>query len=383
VFLRQTAALIGIAVASIPSRPGSASVLAVSVACAVAVLVSTLSIGAGIEMMTMKNVRNDRVILRSTSGGQLPRSAAQVAETLPGIKSDVNGEPLVSADVVLAVQARKKTGGSKATVTVVGVSRKYDKVYPEIRVTAGRAFQSGLHELIVGSNAWRNYRGLNIGERVTYQGVRWEIVGTFEAAGGLAESWMLTDAEMLRSAFNRDGYEQMTVMLASPASFGALAGALRSIPTLDMELKREIEVRQRQSRSLNGVVNFVSYFVGLIMAIGAMMGAANSMYAMVDSRRRDFATLRALGFRSSAILAAVLAEAVILAGPASLVGVLVPWLAFNGNPASFVGLNFSLAVTPGVAASGVAVALAIGLVGAMVPAFNAARVPIARGLHAL
>jgi putative ABC transport system permease protein len=382
-FIQQTIALVRVALASTRDRLGSAAVITIGIGSAVGVLVSTLSIGEGIAMMTMKNVRADRAIVR-TSGGrvaELSRETVQSVEALPGIKRDVDGKPLVSADAMVVAQVRRKQDGAKAGVTIVGVGPKHEEVYPEIRIANGRTFRAGVNELIVGRNAQQTYRNLELGHQLSYQGVTWTVVGAFEANAALAETWLLTDAETLRSAFNREGFAHMTVLLDSAASFDVLSDALRSLPTLDVELKRESDVRRLESRRLSSVVNYVSYFLGSIMAIGAMMGALNSIYTIIDARRRDFATFRAIGFSSTAIALAVILEALLLATPGAIAGVLLPWLLFNGNVVTFVGLYFSLMVTSHLAMLGILWATLIGMLGGVVPAWRAARVPIAAGLR--
>lgn len=383
-FVRQSIALVSIALTSTRDRLGSVAMISVGIGSAIGVLVSTLSVGYGIEMMAMRNVRSDRAIVRS--GGDLavgiPRESVRSIEALPGIKRDIDGKPLISADVTIVAQVRSKKEGAKAGVSIVGVGLKYQKVYPEIHIVDGRAFQPGTNELIVGKNAQQSFRNLELGKQLRYQGVTWTVVGSYEANGGLAESWLLTDAEALRSAFKRGAFAQMTVVLDSPTSFEVLADALRKDPTLNVDLVPETSVRREEGRSLSGLVNFVSYFLGWIMAFGAAMGALNSMYTMVDARRRDFATLRAMGFYPVAIALAVVIEGLLLAVPGAVAGVFLPWLLFNGSAVSFVGLNFALAVTPSLALCGILWALLIGAVGSLVPAVRAARIPIAAGLRA-
>lgn len=383
-FARQSMALVSIALASTRDRLGSAAMISVGIGSAIGVLVSTLSVGYGIEMMAMKNVRPDRAIVRSPGDLNvgISRESVRSIESLPGIKRDIDGKPVVSTDVTIVAQVRNKKEGAKAGVSIVGVGLKYQKVYPEIHIVDGRAFQPGNNELIVGKSAQRTFRNLELGNQLHYQGVIWTVVGGYEANGGLAESWLLTDAETLRSAFHRDDFSQMTVVLDSPGSLGVLADALRKDPKLDVDLVSETSVRREESRSLSGLVNFVSYFLGSIMAFGAAMGALNSMYTMVDARRRDFATMRAMGFDSVAIALAVVVEALLLAVPGAIAGVFLPWLLFNGSAVDLVGLNFSLAVTPYLVLCGILWALLIGAVGSLVPALRAARTPIAAGLRA-
>ena len=385
-FLKQIFALLGVFVASMRERMGASLVVTVGVACAVSVLISMLSIGAGIDMMFMKNVRADRMIVRGDAGAtaaELMQADTATIQSMPGIRRTADGDPLVSADLLVSVQARRRSDNAKVALTIMGVGEHYQAVYPELRLVQGRAFHPGLHEVIVGKTAQRAFRNLQLGDFIDNQGQRWTIVGVFEAGGGLAESRLLTDAGTLRAAFKRDGFDYMTVMLESPRSKQPLSAALAAVAELRVDMRTEEEIRKLQSKQLSGLVYFLGYFVGSIMAVGATMGALNSMYMLVDVRRRELATLRALGFGSAAVAAAVLLEALLLATPGALLGVLLPWLIFNNNDVSFVGLDFALAVTPHLAVLGVLWAATIGLIGGLVPGIRAARIPVAAGLRAI
>jgi putative ABC transport system permease protein len=171
-------------------------------------------------------------------------------------------------------------------------------------------------------------------------------------------------------------------MLASPADYATLKAAALANPTLHVEVLHEQEYVERQFRQLHALLNFVSYFVGTIMAIAATLGAVNSLYAMVDSRRRELATLRAIGFSPGAIVASILCESVVLAVPGALLGCALGWALFNGLTASPWGFSFQLAVTPALAAIGIGWALAMGLVGGLLPALRAARIPVTEALRA-
>ena len=170
--------------------------------------------------------------------------------------------------------------------------------------------------------------------------------------------------------------------LQSPADFDAFRDAVNANPTLHLEAHREREVMEDGFKQLNAILNFVSYFVGAIMAIGATLGAINSLYAMVDSRRRELATLRAIGFTPGAIVVSILCESVVLAVPGALLGCALGWIFFNGLAASPYGFSFQLAVTPDLALIGIAWALAMGLLGGILPALRAARAPVTEALRA-
>jgi putative ABC transport system permease protein len=171
-------------------------------------------------------------------------------------------------------------------------------------------------------------------------------------------------------------------MLQSPGAFAELSDALKANPSLHLKVQHEAEIFEHNQQQLNGILNFVSYFVGAIMALAATIGAANSLYAIVDGRRRELAILRAVGFNSAPIIASVVTESILLALPGALIGALVAWLLFNGLLASPFGSSFQMAVTPSLALLGLGWALAIGVIGGLLPALRAARVPVTDAMRA-
>ena len=235
--------------------------------------------------------------------------------------------------------------------------------------------------MIVGRNRYTEEKNLEIGDQVRLRGDNWTVVGHFET-GGLADNTLVTDAETLMSAFHLGTFESVYLMLASPAHFAAARQALESNPSIHVEVKHEDEYLAEISKGIRKVLDFVSYFVGVVMAIGATVGAVNAMYALVDGRRREIATLRAIGFRSFPIIAAVLIESSLMALPGAALGVAAAWIFFNGRHVSPAGQAFDLAVTTQIAALGIFWALCMGLVGGLLPAIRAARVPVVTALRA-
>jgi putative ABC transport system permease protein len=171
-------------------------------------------------------------------------------------------------------------------------------------------------------------------------------------------------------------------MLQSPEAFADLTNALKANPSLHLKVQHEAEIFAQNMQQLNGILNFVSYFVGAIMALAATIGSANSLYAIVDGRRRELAILRAVGFNSAPIVASVVSESILLALPGALIGALVAWLLFNGLLASPLGASFHMAVTPSLALLSLGWALGIGAIGGLLPALRAARVPVTVALRA-
>jgi putative ABC transport system permease protein len=242
-------------------------------------------------------------------------------------------------------------------------------------------FQPGLHELIAGNPCARQFTGFEIGDRRPIHGTDWTVVGHFDE--GQAEQCVVyADVDTIMSAFSRNTYTAVAVRLQSPADFGEFRDAVSTNPALHLEAEHESVVVQDDFKQLNTILDFVSYFVGTIMAIGATLGAVNSLYAIVDSRRRELATMRAIGFGSGSIVASILVESVLFALPGALLGVALAWVFFNGLSASPLGYSFQLKVTPSLALLGIVWAFAMGLLGGLLPAIRAARVSVTTALRA-
>jgi putative ABC transport system permease protein len=384
-FIRQFAGLLRVNLSGATQRWGAVLTIIIGVTCAVGVLVSMLAMEAGARREEMGGVRDDRVILRSLGArsidGNVPREEATTILDLPGIKKGTNGEPVVVFQTMVPMEGRRRVTGIRIFFPLVGVTQNAAEYAPELHLTAGRMFQRGLHELIASNPCVRQFEDFEIGARRSIRGVDWTIVGHFDQ-GDSQQCFVYADVDTLMTAFNRNTYSQVPVMLQSPAAYDVLRNAVNANPTLHLEAVREREAVEEGFKQLNALFTFVGYFVGTIMAIGATLGAVNALYAIVDSRRRELATLRAIGFGPLAIMASVLCESVFLAVPGALLGVALAWIFFNGLSASPFGYSFQLAVTPSLAVTGVVWALAMGLAGGLLPAVRAARVPVTTALRA-
>jgi putative ABC transport system permease protein len=245
-----------------------------------------------------------------------------------------------------------------------------------------------VHELIVGHSLDQRY-GLSPGTHLQFQNGDWVVTGIFASDGpNLFDSEVLTDAQTLLAAYQRSSYQSITVRLATEGSFNQLKAALAADPTLHVTALRESEFAAAQSRALNRLLSYIGYFIGGMMAVGALFGALNSLYASVSARSVEIATLRAIGFRPSAVVISVLAEALLLSVVGGILGALIAWLFFSGHIAS-MGLTgtapvaFAMRVTPNLVLLGILWACAIGLIGGLFPAMRAAQLPIAKALNAV
>jgi putative ABC transport system permease protein len=385
-FLRELFALLLVNLSGITQRVGSALTIVVGVTCAVGVLVSMLAIGTGAREQQTANVRPDRVVLttRGTVQGQgsITKQEAAVILGLPGLRKDATGAPVVVFQAMVPIEGRRRSTGKRIYFPLVGVTGRMHGLQPDLRFTAGREFQPGLHELAASNACRRQFVGFELGDRRLIRGSDWTVVGLFDQEHS-QNCVVHADAETVMSALGRTTYSSATLMLRSTADYATLRAAVNGNPALRLDVQHEQDAIEVAFKPLNSILRFVSFFVGTIMAIGATLGAVNSLYAIVDSRQREIATLRAIGFSPAAVVLAVLLESMLLALPGALLGSALAWLLFNGLAASPFGYSFELSVTLSLAVLGIEWALAMGLLGGLLPALRAARMPVVTALRAI
>jgi putative ABC transport system permease protein len=387
---RQSMAVTWIGVSTLPQRLGASSVIIIGIAGVVAVLVALLALARGLQE-TLRGTGNadTAIVLRGGASAELDSGLSREAATLilqaPGVARDASGQPLGTAEVVVVVNLPKKSNESEANVEVRGVGAQAWAVRPNMRIVEGRRFEPGLRELIVGAGARQQFTGLEPGSTISLNGQQWQIVGIF-ATGDAHESQLVGDAETVATTYRRGGFQSVTVRLASPQAFDQLKAALGSDPRLKVDVRTTRAYYTSQSQGLSKVIRIVGIVIATIMAIGAVFGALNTMYAAISARAREVATLRAIGFGSTPVLVAVVLEAMLLALLGGVLGAVIAWALFNGYTVSTLGANFSQVVfrfdvSPVLLGTGVRWALAIGLVGGLLPAVRAARLPVTAALR--
>jgi putative ABC transport system permease protein len=385
-FIKQTVALTATGLRGIRERRGSSLVTVIGVTTVVGVLVSLLAIREGATIFSGSNVRPDLadVISRgatSTPQSVITRDTFAVIEDAPGIKHAPDGRPYVVATTFVSVDVPKKNG-KMGNVYLVGFTPGAALVQSNVKITEGRLYRPAVHEVVVSEPIRKMYKGMNIGDHLELNHTEWTIVGVFAGNDSIGDSSLRADADTVMSAFGRNTFQSVQVQLESPAAFNELKDALTSNPAISVEVRTTAQSMNANFGQLNSLLDFVAYFVGTVMASGAIFGALNSLYASVDARRREIATLRAIGFNSGPIILSVLIEGMVLALPGAFLGALVAWVLFNGNVVDVAGLIFKLTVTPKLLGISIFWALAIGLIGASLPAMRAARLPVATALRA-
>ena len=390
--MKQVAAVTIMNLKSIPRRLGTSCVVVIGIAGVVGVIVSVFGMTRSLSQAVLASGSPERaVVLRSGATSDVASTllvdAVATIVDAPGIARAPDGEAAASPEMVTAVNLLRKADGARAAVTVRGVGKQMLLVRPEIELVSGRAFEPGLREAIVGRGAQGEFRGLEIGDRVSLRDSQWTIVGVFASGGDSLESSLLTDASTLLSAYQRTAVNSVTVRLQSAAAFDEFKAALTTNPTLSVGVERETDYFKRRSEDASRIFELVTTFVGSIMSLGALFAALNTMYSAVGARAVEIATLRAIGFGATGVVVSVLAEAMVLAVAGALLGAAIAWLLFSGNAITMGGgvssLVFEMRVTPALLGLGVALASVLGLAGGLFPAVRAARLPVATALRAI
>jgi putative ABC transport system permease protein len=387
----QTFAVTMLNLHNVRRRGASSSVAVLGIAGVVIVVVGVLSIARGFQRaMTTGGDPQTAIVLRagasSETGSMLALDSVRLIKEAPGIVR-VGAQPLASAEFLMVVKQPQPGAGPPLNVSLRGVEPAAFSLR-QVRLVEGRTFQAGRPEVIVGRSAARQFGGLAPGQTTHWSGYAWTVVGVFAADAASAESEVWCDIAMLQQAFHREqSFQSVYAKVESANTFHILRDALTTDPRLEVVARPETEYYAEQSRPLTSLVTTAGVFIGLIMSAGAIFAVMNTMYTAVASRRREIATLRAIGFGRLPIVCSVFAEAVTLASVGGVLGALAAWILVDGyavstlNFQSMSQIAFAFAVTPGLILQGVMLAMALGLVGAMWPAWRAATVPIPSGLR--
>jgi len=393
-WLSQVVSVTGFSIRSLPQRKGSSAAALLGIAGVVAVMVGVLSIAQGV-LKTMQSSAGDSnaIVLRSGSDSEmmsgLAGDDARIISEAPGIARDASGA-IASPELFVIINLPMRSTGTDANVPLRGVQAPAMTVRKGFKLIEGRMFEWGLNEVIVGKGAQQQFAGLEIGSSIEVGQEVWPVVGVFEADGGLSESEIWVDAAVLQPAYRRgNSFQAVYVKLNSSDAFDEFKDTLTSDPRLNVKPMRESEYYDSQSRTVYNLITGLGTIIAIIMGLGAIFGALNTMYTAVSSRTREIATLRALGFRSGPVVISVVCESLLLAFLGGLIGAFLAWLAFDGyraatlNWASFSAITFAFDVNIKLLAQGIIFAMIIGLIGGLFPAIRAARQPVAQALREL
>ena len=392
--LSQILAVSSVNLRSVRQRLGSSTVAIIGIAGVVVVFLGVLSIAEGFRA-AMAGVGDPQTVIVMRSGSDtemtsgLSGDAARLVMDTPGIARNQRGA-IASPELFVIVAHPTKKDPSDANVPLRGVSSAALDVRPEIKIVEGRMFTEGTNEIVVGKAASMQFANLTVGSETKWGQNRWKVVGIFDAKGSASESEIWCDAKVLQPAYQRgNSYQSVYARLESPEGFQAFKDALTSNPQLSVTAIPEPQYFAAQSDVLNGIIRTIGFLIAGLMGIGAVFGAVNTMYTAVASRTREIATLRALGFSNFPVVFSVLSEAVVLSLVGGVIGGLVAWVAFDGyqtstmNFQSFSQVAFAFAVTPKLLITALMYSVLMGLVGGLLPAIRAARLPVVTALREL
>ena len=372
-------------------RKGTAAMTVGGIAMVVAVFVITLAIAQGFRAtLVASGSPQNAIVLRkgaiAETTSAVLRPDVPIVESLPQVARRADGRPLSSPELIVAIAVPRQSDNQPANVPVRGVGPRAFEVRDTLKIVEGRRFTPGTREINVGRLAVGRFKGLTLGSDVKFGSNTWKVAGVFTADDAAFESEIWGDIDLMMPAFQRNGYQSMIVKLADPSMFDSFKTAVEGDPRLLLKPQREQEYYAEQSRAMTTVIRVFGIFVTLILSIGAMFGAMNTMYAAVAYRTREVGTLRALGFSRMRIVTAFIVESVALALVGGVIGCVLA-LPVHGlstgttNFASFSEVAFKFRITRGLLAGGLIFAGIMGALGGFLPAIRAARIPVARALR--
>ncbi len=392
--INQILAVTWLNLRNLPQRVASSVVAVIGVAAVVLVFAAVLSMAKGFERtMVAAGSEDTAIIMRSGSTSELNSGLSNeqvlIVGEAPGVLRD-GDRAVMSAELYVIVDLKKRTSKTDANVPFRGVQAGAFDVRRDVRLVEGRMFEEGRNEIIVGRSAQQEFLGLETGSAIRFGQSEWRVVGVFEAGGSVSESELWTDVRVLQGAYRRgNSFQSVRVKLQDADSLAQLQTVLEADPRIDADVMTEREYYSAQAEPLSQFIRTIGYPLTVLMGIGAVFGALNSMYSSVSVRGKEIATLRALGFGPFPVLVSTIVESTLLALVGGLIGGVIAYLVFNGfqvstlNGASFSQVVFDFAVTPDLLLDGLEAALIIGVVGGFFPAVRAARLPVAQALREL
>lgn len=362
------------------------------VALVVFVFVASLMLSEGLrQTLVSTGVDENAIVIRRASQAEvqssIDREQANIIKTQPEVALDNNGKPQSASDVVVLISLPKRSNNEPTNVVVRGTSPEgLNLRAQQVKLVEGRMFEPGLQELIVGKSLQQRFQNCDIGSTLRMGGTDWKIVGVFDGGRTGFDSEIWGDVEVIMPAWRRPVFSSVTVRLRDVNQFEALRQRLESDPRMVVDVKREKQYYDEQSKFMAIFINVLGTIVTFIFSFGAMIGAMITMYAAVSNRTQEIGTLRALGFRRRSVLGSFLIESVLLAVLGGIVGLLLSSLLqfvsiSTTNWNTFSELAFSFKLSPFIVVQALIFSLIMGFVGGFLPSVRASRLKIVEALR--
>ena len=392
--MKQILAITGMNIRTILQRSGASIVIIIGIAGSVAVMVSLLAMAEGLSKTIASTGQEDRaLIFREGSNSEMSSGIAMtdlaIIENTQGIKKSEDG-PMIAAEIFTIIDLKKKGAVDTSNLPLRGVQEMSFKIRPELKIIEGKNFFPGKGEIIVGKGAANEYEGLELGNKIKIRDSEWTVVGIFSTGGDVHESEIWADLAVTQGAFRRGASASIAIVqMEENASITDLGATLELDPRLDLKVQGEVDFYEEQSSGASSLIQAFGYTVAVIMAIGAVFAALNTMYSAVSTRLVEIGTLRAVGFHGSSVLFALMIESMFLALMGGLLGAGLSYLIFNGYTVStlasvsFTQTAFDFAVTGEIIGQGLILALTVGFLGGVLPARRAATQDITEALRAI
>ncbi len=383
--LAQIIAVIKMNILSLPKRIGSSLTTLLAVAIVVTVLLAFMAMGEGFKK-TMEGSGSSDVAIMLRGGSQAELNSGLGGDVLstvssaPGIAQDENG-PIISGELYVVVDGLKKSSQTDANLPLRGIGPAGFSLRKNVTLTEGRMFEEGKTEIIVGSSVLSQFSGFELGKKMNFGSTEWTVVGVFDAGGSVFGSELLTDVRTLQAQFNRgNSYQSIRVRLDGEAGLEKLKKFVEDDPRINLDVMTEQAYFSDQSRDMGRLI-YMGWGLAIFMAMGALAGALNTMYTSVESKAVEIATLRAIGFKGISAFVGTLVESMILAIIGGVLGTLIAFLLFDGISTSTMGGSFTQVVfdfnvSANAFVSGIKLAVIIGLIGGVFPAWKASNMPL-------
>jgi len=374
------------------ARRLTTALTAAGLALVVFVFATVLMLDEGLRNTLVTTGEYDNVVLIRRSAdtevqSSVERAQANIAASHAAIALGADGRPMLSKETVVLISLNKRGSAKPSNVIIRGIGERGLALRPQVRLTSGRMFRAGASEIIAGASIARRFSGAGIGETLRFGQREWTVVGLFDAGNSGFDSEVWGDADQLMPAFRRVAYSAVVLRLADTSLFDGFKKDIEGDQRLTLDAKREQNFYADQSRALSTFISVLGLILSVIFSIGAMIGATITMYASVANRVGEIGTLRALGFQRRSILAAFLAESILLAVVGGVVGLgcasLMRFISFSTtNFQSFSELAFGFRLTADIVVKTLVFSLVMGFIGGVLPALRAARMKIVDALRA-